>query len=70
MIMLYRLGEFPSGLKWTAIINFCIIGGTLREVLGKTLFRFYTHHSLATLNFLVVLALLFYLQVKAPRQAS
>jgi len=69
-IILCRLGEFPAGLKWTAIINFCIIGGTLREVLGKTLFRFYTHHSLATLNFLMVLALLFLLQVRAPRRAS
>jgi len=70
VIMIFRLGEFPAGLKWTAIVNLCIIGGTLREILGKTLFRFYTHHSLATLNFLVVLALLFYLQVKAPRQTS
>jgi len=69
-IMLYRLGEFPAGLQWTAIVNFLIIGGTLREVLGKTLFRFYTHLSLATLNFLVVLALLFLLQVRVPRRAS
>lgn len=70
VVMLSRLGEFPAGLKWTAIVNLCLIGGTVREVLGKTLFRFYTHQSLATLNFLVVLALLFYLQVRAPRRAS
>ena len=70
VIMLYRMGEFPAWLKGTAVVNFALIGGTLREVLGKTLFRFYTHHSLATLNFLVVLALLFYLQVRPSRQAS
>jgi hypothetical protein len=70
MILLNRLGEFRAGLKWTAIVNFCIIGGTLREVLGKTLFRYYTHHSLATLNFLAVLALLVVLQVSRNRRAS
>lgn len=69
-IVLYRLGDFPAGLKWAAIVNFFIIGGTLREVLGKTLFRFYARNSLAMLNFLVVLALLFVLQVRVPRRAS
>jgi hypothetical protein len=69
-VILYRLGDSPAGLKWAAIVNLFLIGGTLREVLGKTLFRFYTHHSLAAVNFLLVLVLLFYLQVNSPRPNS
>jgi hypothetical protein len=44
--------------KWTLSADLILIGGSLREVLGKTLFRLYTHHSLVAINFLVLLAVL------------
>ncbi len=44
--------------KWALAVDLVLIGGTLREVLGKTLFRLYTHHSLVAINFLVLLAVL------------
>jgi hypothetical protein len=44
--------------KWTLGVDLVLIGGTLREVLGKTLFRFYTDQSLIAINFLVLLAVL------------
>ncbi len=44
--------------RFIAGADFLLIGGTLREVLGKTVFRFYTHHSLVALNFLIILLVL------------
>jgi hypothetical protein len=44
--------------KWALAVDLVLIGGTLREVLGKTLFRIYTSHSLIVLNFLVLLVVL------------
>ena len=44
--------------KWTLAADLILIGGSLREILGKTLFRLYTHHSLVAVNFLVLLAVL------------
>jgi hypothetical protein len=44
--------------KYLAAADLFMIGGTLREILGKTAFRFYTHHSLVAVNFLVLLAIL------------
>ena len=45
-------------------IDFLIIGGTLREVLGKTAFRFYSHHSFVAVSFLIVLAILAHLRYR------
>jgi hypothetical protein len=59
------LNAFPlMSRSWriVAAVNLIIIGGTLRELLGKTVFHFYTRHSLVAVNFLVVLAVLAYLR--------
>jgi hypothetical protein len=59
------LNEFPRlSRSWrvVAAVNLILIGGTLREVLGKTVFHFYTRHSLVAINFLIVLAVLAYLR--------
>jgi hypothetical protein len=56
LLVLGRWPDIPTAWKYVLGLNFLIIGGTLREVLGIVLFRFYTHHSLIALNFLVLLA--------------
>jgi hypothetical protein len=64
MLILDKIDRFPGGLKFAAVVNFIVIGGTLREILGQTLFTFYTGHSLVVLNFLFVLFCLSYLRLK------
>jgi len=56
--------HFPLIWRIALVANFALIGGTLREVLGKTLFQFYTFHALAAINFLFVLAALAFLRVR------
>jgi hypothetical protein len=62
VLILNGFKRMSPGWRYAAGANFLVIGGTLREVLGKTIFRFYTHHSLVALNFLVVLLVLAYLR--------
>lgn len=50
--------------KWALAADLVLIGGTLREVLGKTLFRFYTHQSLIVVNFIVILAVLAHVRAR------
>jgi hypothetical protein len=50
--------------KWFLAVDLVLIGGTLREVLGKTLFRFYTHQSLIVVNFIILLAVLAHVRAK------
>jgi hypothetical protein len=64
ILLLNCIERFPSFLKYGLIVNFIIIGGTLRETLGKELFRFYTQNSLLVINYVIVLFYLFYLRVK------
>lgn len=56
--------KFPPVMKYVLIINFVCIGASLREVLGKGGFRFYTQHSLVVISFLIILFYLFYSRVK------
>ena len=56
--------KFPKALKYILIANLVIIGGSLREVLGKDAFRFYTGYSLVVISYLIVLFYLFYLRVR------
>lgn len=56
--------KFPKVLKYVLIANLIIIGGSLREVLGKDVFRFYTGYSLVVISYLIVLFHLFYLRVR------
>jgi len=64
MLVLDKIDEFRRGLKYAAVVNLIVIGGTLREILGRALFTFYTGHSLVVLNFLFVLFCLSYLRLK------
>jgi hypothetical protein len=50
--------------KYVLAVDLILIGATLQEVLGKTLFRFYTYNSLVVINFLIVLAVLAYMRAK------
>ena len=63
-LLLNLIGKFPPVLKYVLIIDFLAIGASLREVLGKQGFRFYTQHSLVVLCYLIVLCYLFYARAK------
>jgi hypothetical protein len=54
---------FPHAWKYLVVIDLLLIGGTLREVLGKRLFRIYTDMHLVAVNFLVILAVLVYMRL-------
>ena len=56
--------KFPHVWKYVLAVDLILIGATLQEVLGKTLFRFYTYNSLIVINFLIVLAALAYIRAK------
>jgi hypothetical protein len=56
--------KFPKVLKYLLIANLIIIGGSLREILGKDVFRFYTGYSLVVISYLIVLFHLFYLRIR------
>ncbi len=64
MLILDKIDRFPGWLKYAAIANLIIIGGTLRELLGQTLFSFYTGHSLIILNFIFILFCLSFLRLR------
>ncbi len=64
VFLINYIHEFPKVLKYVLIANFIIIGGSLREVLGKNAFRFYTGYSLVVISYLIVLFQLFYLRVR------
>lgn len=54
------IDKFPPILRYVLIVNFIIIGMSIREIMGKDIFRFYTHYSLVVINYLIVLFYLFY----------
>jgi len=54
------MGKFPISLRILLVANFIIIAASLREVLGKEIFHFYTGYSLVVINYLVVLFFLLY----------
>jgi hypothetical protein len=56
--------KFPKALKYILIANLILIGGSLREILRRDAFRFYTGYSLVVISYLIVLFHLFYLRVK------
>ncbi len=60
VILLNIVQKFPSVLRYILIANFIIIGASLREILGKDIFRFYTGYSFVVINYLIVLFYLFY----------
>ena len=64
VLLLNLIGKFPPVLKYVLIIDLLAIGASLREVLGKQGFHFYTQHSLVVLSYLIVLCYLFYSRAK------
>jgi len=52
--------------SWKGILaaDLVLIGGTLREILGKSLFRFYTHQSLVVINFIILLVVLAHVRAR------
>ncbi len=64
VFLINYIDKFPKVLKYLLIANLIIIGGSLREVLGKDAFRFYTGYSLVVISYLIALFHLFYLRIK------
>ncbi|HEA65045.1 MAG TPA: DUF2029 domain-containing protein [Candidatus Aminicenantes bacterium] len=64
VFLINYIDKFPKVLKYLLIANLIIIGGSLWEVLGKDVFRFYTGYSLVVISYLIILFYLFYLRVK------
>ncbi len=64
VLLLNYIGLFPPALKFILAGNFIIIGASLREILGKTLFRFYNGKSLIVINALIILGGLAYARLK------
>jgi hypothetical protein len=64
VLLLNSLSVFQPFWKYLLVADFVMIGGSLREVLGKAIFRFYTHESLVVINFLVVILCLYYARTK------
>jgi len=64
VMIMNNISTFSRAWKYVTVVDAIIIGGTLREVLGKSLFRFYTHSSLVVVNFLVLLVVLAYIRAK------
>jgi hypothetical protein len=58
ILLLNAFDRMSPAWRAAAAVDLLLIGATLRETLGRTVFRYYTHHSLVALNFLVVLLLL------------
>lgn len=58
VLLIQAMPKFPPLWKYALIADLIIIGATLREVLGKDLFHFYTRKSLVVVNYLIVLAAL------------
>jgi hypothetical protein len=61
VFLMNLIQKFPPVMKYVLIANFVCIGASLREVLGKGGFRFYTQHSLVVISFLIILFYLFIL---------
>lgn len=64
LVLINTIDRFQPVLKYLLIADFVIIGGSLREILGKSIFRSYTHHSLVVINYLAVLFFLYYARRK------
>ncbi len=58
-LLLSALPRFRPVERAVLIADFVLIGGTLREILGKTAFRFYTENALILPCFLLLFAMLF-----------
>lgn len=64
ILVICSLRELPKLGKWVVVADLIMIGASLSEVLGKSLFDFYRSYSLVVVNFLVGLAALAYLRLR------
>jgi hypothetical protein len=64
VVLMNWIDKFPRTMKYILIANFICIGASLREFLGKAVFRFYTQHSLVVISFLIILFYLFYIRFR------
>jgi hypothetical protein len=64
MLIIRFFRKLPTAWKIIQVINFAVIGSSLVEIWGWTLFRFYTQHSLVVINYFIVLVTLFYFRAK------
>jgi hypothetical protein len=62
--LLNSIGKFPLSHRIILIASFFAIGASLREILEKQAFRFYTQHALVVVSYLIILAYLFYSRAK------
>lgn len=60
VFLLNVIERFPPAMKYILIADLVAIGASLREILGKTAFRFYTQHSLVVICYLAILVYLCY----------
>lgn len=64
-LLINFIDKFPQALRYILIADFIFIGASLREILRKHAFRFYTQHALVVIGFLIILAYLFYSRRKS-----
>ena len=64
-LLLNSIKDFSNILRYILVINFVVIGASLREILGKEIFRFYTQYSLVVINYVIVLFFLLYARLKS-----
>jgi len=60
VLLLHILSRFGSLTRTILIIDFVLIGATLRETLGKTVFRYYTSRAWIVPSFVLLLGFLVY----------
>lgn len=70
VFLMNLIQKFPPVMKYVLTANFVCVGASLREVLGKGGFRFYTQHSLVVISFLIILFYLFYSRVKLSEESD
>lgn len=63
--LLNSIGKIPLSHRIILIANFFAIGASLREILEKQAFRFYTQHALVVVSYLIILVYLFYSRAKS-----
>ncbi len=70
VFLMNLIQKFPPVMKYVLIANFVCVGASLREVLGKGGFHFYTQHSLVVISFLIILFYLLYSRVKLSAESD
>jgi hypothetical protein len=64
LFLIAGLDVLPRIARCVFVLNLALIGLTIVEIIGRPAFEFYTHRSLAAVNFLVVLGGLAWLRLK------